>query len=124
MASHTHSLSVNRFVDQMSLALKNYQSEVDRLREELSILCDQAGKKTKEEVDKVQNYNDIKIRKLNDTIELLQNVSHVLSYSLCIPLSASHLFVLGILFSSPKVYKVIFAYTLTAFLMIVVIVGE
>ena len=81
MASHTHSLSVNRFVDQMSLALKNYQSEVDRLREELSILCDQAGKKTKEEVDKVQNYNDIKIRKLNDTIELLQNVSHVLSYS-------------------------------------------
>lgn len=77
MASHTHSLSVNRFVDQMSLALKNYQGEVDRLREELSILCDQAGKKTKEEVDKVQNYADIKIRKLNDTVELLQNVSFV-----------------------------------------------
>jgi len=74
MASHVHSLSVGRFVDQMSLALKNYQSEVDRLREELSALCDQAGKKTKEEVDKVQGYNDVKIKKLTDNIRLLESV--------------------------------------------------
>lgn len=75
MASHLHSLSVGRFVDQMSLALKNYQSEVDRLREELTILCDQSGKKTKDEVDKVQSYNDVKIRKLNDSIHSLETVS-------------------------------------------------
>ena len=100
MASHTHSLSVNRFVDQMSLALKNYQSEVDRLREELSILCDQAGKKTKEEVDKVQNYNDIKIRKLNDTIELLQNVSHVLSYSPFVYPFQHHIYLSWVYFSA------------------------
>ncbi|KAF6041452.1 SCLT1 [Bugula neritina] len=58
---------------EMSLALKNYQSEVDRLREELSALCDQAGKKTKEEVDKVQGYNDVKIKKLTDNIRLLES---------------------------------------------------
>ena len=74
MALHSHSLSVGRFVDQMSLALKNYQSEVDRLRQELSILCDQAGKKTKEEVDKVQGYNDVKIKKLKDSLKLVESV--------------------------------------------------
>lgn len=76
MASHNHSLSVGRFVDQMSLSIKNYQSEIDRLREELTVLCDQAGKKTKEEVDKVQAYNDIKIKKLNDTIHTLELVRY------------------------------------------------
>lgn len=74
MASYIHSLSVGRFVDQMSLALKNYQSEVDRLRQELTILCDQSGKKTKDEVDRIQAYNDVKIKKLNDTIQSLEMV--------------------------------------------------
>lgn len=75
MASHNHSLSVGRFVDQMSLSIKNYQSEIDRLKEELTLLCDKSAKKTKEEVDKVQRYNDVKIGKLNDTVHSLEMVS-------------------------------------------------
>ncbi|XP_067948663.1 sodium channel and clathrin linker 1-like [Watersipora subatra] len=58
---------------EMALALKNYQSEVDRLRQELSSLCDQAGKKTKDEVDKVQSYNNLKIKKLNDSLQLVES---------------------------------------------------
>jgi len=75
MASYGESQSVNRFVGQMELSLKNYQEEIDRLRQELTILCDEAGRKTRVEVDKVQAYNDAKISRLSDQIQTLESVS-------------------------------------------------